>query len=217
MKTKYLLLPVIAFLIVIDAFSQNRPETHTLFLFPDFISGNVFMKSGDTLQLMLNYNILTEKMLYIDKDKVWEIANPEKIESVIIAGRIFKPEKNVFLEMIPGNKYPLYIQHRLKVLPEPKQAGFGSTSETGSIMKYSSIVSSSGSHYNLNLNEPFRSELNLLFWLERGNKFYKANNIKQVCRFFPEKTSAIKEFVKTNRINFDNSADMVKLIDFCNQ
>lgn len=174
------------------------------------------MKNGEINEVMLNYNRFYEKMLYTENNRLWEISDPEVVDSVIINERIFMPNKKVFYEMIPGKRFPLYIQHRIKVLPEEKQAGYGSTSETTAIASYSNVISSSGSNYGLGTNEALRTEATTLFWIKKENKYYKANNIKQLRKYFPERADEIEAFAEARNINFDDPGDMITLINFCN-
>jgi hypothetical protein len=203
--------------VILKVTGQTSTKMDEPLLFDEFTMGKVIMKSGDTKEVMLNYNPYAEKMLFTENNRLWEISEPELVESVIINERIFVPYKKVFYEMIPCKKYSLYIKYSINELPEAKQAGYGSTSETTAITSYSNIISSSGTNYNLNKKEGFKTVMITLFWIKKGNKYYKANNIKQFRKYFPEKADAIEAFVKDKKINFDDPEDMITLIRFCNE
>lgn len=165
----------------------------------------------------MNYNTLTKKMLYIKNDSLWEITVSSGIDVIILNNRIFIPAGKVFYEVISFNKLPLFIQHRIRILQNPKEAGYNSTSETSAVTNYSNIISSTGTHYNLSIAESTRSEIIDLFWLKKDDKYYKANNIKQVTRLFPEKSTEIKSYVKSVDTDFNDPEDIIRLIDFCNR
>ncbi|MCS3530918.1 hypothetical protein [Chryseobacterium sp. JUb7] len=45
----------------------------------------------------------------------------------------------------------------------------------------------------------------------------KAKNLKDLTEQFPDKKEAIEGFVKSNKIKFNNEADLIKLVTFLNQ
>ncbi len=45
----------------------------------------------------------------------------------------------------------------------------------------------------------------------------KAKNLKEITEQLPDKKEAIEGFVKSNKIKFNNEADLIKLVNFLNQ
>lgn len=196
--------------------AQDSPGRVSPDLFSGFKPGITLFKSGDTVCLKMNYNTFLEKMLFENEKQYFEIDNLESIDTVYILDRKFIPVKRVFYEVISLTPSNLYIQHRCKLDPLPKPAGFGTVSETTAISRTSNILSAS-SVFVLDRPETMKTSDNTLLWLRNGKKYYKANNEKQIIKYFPQKTDLIRQFVKDNKTDFEKTDDVKKLIIFCNR
>lgn len=51
---------------------------------------------------------------------------------------------------------------------------------------------------------------------EEGRFYFNIKNVKDVKNIFTDKAAAINEYLKTNKVNFKNSNDVIALIQFCN-
>ena len=100
--------------------------------------------------------------------------------------------------------------------PPGNPSGFGGTSQTTSIST-SSRLFLSGGIYELKLPDDYIIEPYDEFLIKKDNIYFKANNIKQVIKCFPDKSDAIKDFVKLNKTDFKKTDDVKELIFFCNK
>lgn len=130
-------------LILFSSFCQSQGVELSHYVFPDFTNGSVLMKSGQQHQALLNYNALSEEMIFVDKGTKLAISKEEKekIDTVYIKGRKFFVLDGRFLELIYRSGYELYAEHRCDVKYPGKPAGYGGTSETSSISTYSGVYS----------------------------------------------------------------------------
>ncbi len=70
------------------------------YVFNEFSPGTVKVKSGETYNQVLNYNILTNEMIFDNDGKYLAIANPENVDTVYISERKFIPLNNKFYEVL---------------------------------------------------------------------------------------------------------------------
>ena len=81
-------------------FAQNEKHILSHYLFPEFIQGEVRLKSGTITGSRLNYNALTEEMIFESNGKYLAIAKPESVDTIYIQGRKFIPEGKIFYEIL---------------------------------------------------------------------------------------------------------------------
>ncbi len=70
----------------------------------------VKMKSGETSNQVLNYNILTNEMIFNNAEKYLAIASPENVDTIYINNRKFIPLNNKFYEVLVNLHMPLQMR-----------------------------------------------------------------------------------------------------------
>jgi len=214
MKTRIITILLFLF-ITFPMAAQKGGKEVSHYIFPEFTTGTIKFKTGQVKVVSLNYNSVTEEMIFDSNGKHLAIADPMSIDTITILGRQFIPYQNIFYEVVEVLPVPLLIHHAATLIPPGRPAGYGSTSETSSITENSSIISS-GKVYDMNLPADYRVNPETEFMI-KTDKLYKIYNVNQVVKYFPEKNAAIKEFVKKNKTNFKKIEDMKQLIEFCNK
>jgi hypothetical protein len=106
------------------------------FLFPDFTTGKVKMKNGSSQSIVLNYNTVSEKMVYEKDDKLYDMISTELMDTVFVQNSKFVPVGQVFYEVLLEAPVSLFVQHKGDLLPPGAPAGYGGTSDNN---KYSFI------------------------------------------------------------------------------
>lgn len=65
---------------------------------------------------MLNYNSITQEMIFLQNGAYLALGQLENIDTVYIAVRKFTPVKDVFYEVATETPVPLLINHKCKVM-----------------------------------------------------------------------------------------------------
>ena len=182
------------------------------YLFDKFEKGKVFLKDGSTQDVDLNYNTLTAEMVF-DKGggQYLAMAEPEKVDSVVILKRVFVPGDKKFYELLCRCSSPLLEEHRSTIREEGASVGYGMTSNTTATHSLRSLIQSGGA-YNLKLPDgvqviPKREHLIL-----SGGQYRSANSARQLNNIFPAKKEFINHWVKDHHTDFSNNDDLVALI-----
>ena len=125
MKCIYTLLCFIA----LSAKSQVSDEPVRLlhYALDSFVSGKVLLKSGAISNQRLNYNLVTQEMIFEDHGTYLAIAHPENVDTVFLGSGKFVPVKNAFYEILTGTTYPLFIAYTCTVKEEGNATGYGNT------------------------------------------------------------------------------------------
>jgi hypothetical protein len=211
---RFSLLCVLIFNTIILSGQVRKDGTMPQYLFSEFTASDILMKSGQTQKPVLNYNVITEKMVFTRDDQYYEITNPEMVDTVYIQNRKFIPVGKTFYEFLLSGPLELYIQHKGSLLPAGKPAGYGGTSQLSST-NYVSSIKLSGNQYNLPIPSDYEVNISTVFWIKRGADWLDFSTEKQFLKLFPGKESKLKSFIKENRIKVDRPADLVKLVKYC--
>lgn len=173
------------------------------------------MKTGIDKEVMLNYNSLTEEMIFENNGTRLALANPEYVDTIYISDKKFITAGKTYYEVLEGLRIPLLARHLCSLIPPGKDSGYGGTSETSAI-KTTSSVYASGKVYDLKLPDDYKVLPYVEFVLKIDNDYVRIFNANQVIKCFPEKKEAVKEFVKKNKTDFKKEEDVRRLIAFCN-
>jgi hypothetical protein len=211
MKTICLLL--ILGLISIDGYAQRQKLDISHYVFPEFVKGTVLMKSGVKNEAMLNYNSLTEEMIFDNNGTKLTIGMLEQVDTVYIEGRKFFPQKAKFIELAYHGKCDLYIEHKCSLIEPGKPAAYGGTSQTSSTTMYSSIISG-GQAYALKLPDGYGTKPYLIYWLKKEGKPTTFMSLKQLSKLFSEKSAQFKQYVKDNKVSLEDPESVIGLLKY---
>ena len=202
-------------LVMFSSWSQGRGIELSHYIFPEFTKGTVLMKSGQQHQAMLNYNTLSEEMIFEDKDRKLAISKEEKekVDTVYIAGRKFFVLDGRFVELVYRSVYELYAEHRCDVKYPGKPAGYGGTSETTSVSTYSGVYSG-GILYELKLPDDYKIKPYVIYWLKKEGEIRKFASLKQLNNIFSDRKALIKEYVSINKPDYNDQESMIRLIRY---
>jgi len=186
------------------------------YLYPEFSSGIVKMKNGRNQKAMLNYNMVSEKMVYQQGDKLFDLMGTEMVDTVFLQNSCFIPVSEVFYEVVVVAPISLFIQHQGSIIPPGRPSGYGGTSQTSSISSYSGINTASGYH-NLKLPSDYTVNVDPVYWIRTNNEIYSFTNERQFLKIFPEQADELKQFIKKGRIKIARRDDLIRLINYSNE
>lgn len=197
------------------AYSQSDVIEDYHYLFPEFTQGVVLMQSGTKNNSLLNYNLVTEEMVFEDKGKKFSLGKEEQelVDTIFIKGRKFFKLNNIFMEFIYHSKIDLYAEHKCSVKQPGKPAGYGGTSETSAITSYSSYLSG-GVVYELKLPNGYETKPYNYYWLKKNGGLNRFMNMRQLMKLYDDKEDLFKAYTKKNEVIFNNQESIVQLIKY---
>jgi hypothetical protein len=202
-------------LLVTSSYSQAKVKEVSHYLFPEFNQGIILMKNGTKNRALLNYNSLTEEMIFKDKGNMLAVGEGELelVDTVFIKDRKFVTLNHKFVELLSHSNYDLYAEHKCKLLPPGKPAGYGGTSETSAITSASSI-NSGGRLYELKLPEDYEIIPYTFYWLRKNGELYEFISMKQLMKIYDDKKDLGKDYVKKHDVKYENQHSMAELIQY---
>jgi len=205
-----------SFLTIILTAQSNYDTPLPQYLYPEFSSAIVKMKNGNSLTAKMNYNMVTGNMVFVRDGKLYDLLNPETIDTVYLQNCKFVHFEKVFYEVIVAAPISLFLHHNGSLAPAGKPAGYGGTSHTSSITTLSGYQSGNA-YYNLELPPDFIVKVDRVYWIRKDNNMSSFMNMKQFLKIFPDKESNLNEYIKKNHIKFERRNDLIKLTGYCNE
>ena len=186
------------------------------FLFPNFSSGKVKMRNGEVHDLVMNYNTLSEKIVYKQNDKLYDLINQDLTDTIYLQDSKFISSAGVLYQVLANAKVPFFVHYKGKLLPPGTPAGYGENSQVSNTKLQTSFSSSSG-NYNLELPADYKVRIDLIYYFRKNDMFISFSNQRELLKVLPDKADELKQFIKKNRIKFYNPSDIENLAQFYNK
>jgi hypothetical protein len=181
------------------------------YVFDSFKQGEVLVKSGTVYGQSLNYNILTNEMIFDNSGHYMAISDPANVDTVYINERKFVPVENKFYELLTKTTLPLFMEFTATIEEPGASIGYGASTSAGSTTSLSRLLKS-GDVYGLKLPDDFKVSPGFNFRILKDGKYLKAGSSKLLAIIFPEKKQLINELVKKNNTNFSKRAEVILLV-----
>lgn len=218
MKTllKTFLLFVICSLVHLGAYSQMKIQQVTHYLLPEFTQGEVLMNSGIRHKALLNYNALSEEMIFDENGKKLALSDLDLVDTVYVAGRKFLLLNNKWVELILNSKYVLFAENKCSLIDPGKPAAYGGTSQVSASESYSQYFSG-GQVYELQLPQGFETKPFITYLLQKDGTRNAFLNFRQLAKLFPEKEDLIKRYIKDHGVKYENQQGIVDMMRYLEQ
>jgi len=213
MKNYLLAFATVMLYMNVIAQDQNVKQL-TQYLFADFIEGSVLQKSGTVTKTQLNYNTLTQEMIFKQDDKFLALDKISEIDSVFINNKKFIPGDNLFYEVAVKAPVALLLQHTSDIISAGNETGYGK-SQTTAVTNITDLKSG-GRAYALSLPDEYNFKNKTAYFLKKDEQLTLIADIKDVKKFYAGKEAVIDGYAKKNKVNFKKEDSVIKLIEFCN-
>lgn len=197
------------------ASSENiKPELQ--YLFSDFQPGSVVLKEGKVIKCMLNYNFLTDEMLFIDDNgKKMALANPHDVRTVYIAKRMFVSAPKGYYEVIEKGAVELVYKWNCNITEKGKAGALGIATDAPSVYQMNQI-SFDAKTWKLDVNKDAVVTVLVVPYLKVGSKYITIKGTRDYLKAYPGKKAEIKGYIEQNPVDFKKEADLRRLTIYCN-
>jgi hypothetical protein len=191
----------------------KNPEQY---LFPEFSVGIVRMKNGERVVLDLNYNIVTEKLVFMQNKQVFDIVNYSSVDTAFIEGARFIPYGKVFFEVvIIDDNASFFVQHKGSVKNPSRPAAYGGTSEVSS-STYINNMRIAGDVYRKDHKADVEIYESPVLWIEKNDELLIVSGKKSILKIFEDKKSEVRTFMNRNKIDPSDPGQVRELVLFYN-
>lgn len=185
-------------------------------LLPRFTKSIVKMKSGEKKIAYLNYNLVDQEMVFMQKDQYWVLDNPHLIDTVYLANKTFIPFEKGFYELAVLAPVSLFIQHKAYAESLGVPTGYGARSQTTGYNYVKTIYGGNGA-INLKMPENFKIVDDTEYWIRKEGVMQKVANKRELLKLFADKEKEIDQFMSRNKVSFENYQSVIKLVQHYNE
>ncbi len=193
--------------------NENLKELSTsIFTYPEFTNGTIFLKDGSAVNKKLNYNRIIGKLFYLDRQgqsRIFDDTN--NIKKVIIASDTFFLYTNNFLKMLThAANVNLYVSQRIDYIINDKSAN-SSIIVVTDISKLNSRSTESKKD-ELDKNSSFKL-INTYFIGDTTGTVYPASK-RNFYELFPANENELKKYFRSHAVSFEDSNDLQNLFTY---
>ena len=218
MKKFYSLITGLLVLSLTAASAQQR-----LYLFPDFVDASVrFIGSPKIEQLHLNFDMLSQKVLYIENDVLMEITNMGMIQTLVTEDRKFMIKDGLFCEIKTNDDFQVLVNWRIKKVNVGSKGALGATTQAKvealrtyefetayTITDWRKPTEQSAHAY-----EVWRQKNENTYFITIGGSEHKVKYLKDLYKEFPEQKAQLQAYAKANKLTLQNAEDAFKMFDY---
>lgn len=184
------------------------------YVFPIFQKGTVYLINGDSTMRSMNYNAVTEEMVYDERGRLLALDMPELIKHIRLGENVLiEPRDGKFYQRLANYGDGLFVYYKYKVIPPSSPSAYGGNANTTSTTNWSSL-SDNKMLYELSLPNEFKLMKTKEFILFIGQESYKVNRAL-VKKLFPERADALKSYEKNHKLDLKDPEDVRTFIGIC--
>lgn len=195
--------------LVIDYFPYKER-----YMFTDFNEGKVVFRNGRTLTNRLNYNFLLNEMQFIQSNDTLSISNSNKkdIRYISIKQDTFYI-RDQYLHQIRAGRIRIFENQDIHLKDILKKGAMGTVNRSSASDSYNTM-SLRGKIYDLRPEEDWVFQKTPVYFISVDRGDFVPLFRKSAIQLIPGKEDTLKDFIRTNKINFESRDDIVKLADF---
>lgn len=207
---------IMLFLHTVVHAQSGLADTLTQYLFPKFSKSLITTKGGGSYDLMLNYNIITEKMVFERNGKYFDLANTGTIDTIYLENRKFIPENEYFADVLVSGKVSFFIRHKGKLTAPQSPGGYGTTAQMNTANLIKGLSTPTG-YYNFRLPDGYTVRKTSSVWIRKDDKWTMISGENQILKLFPGMENKLKAFIKENKLHISRREELIKIGNFCNE
>jgi len=181
------------------------------FRYPEFIPGKVVFKNGTSNSVSLNYYYLAGEIVFLQAKDTLYISKKKDLSYVVAADTFYYD--NGYIEVISGGQIKVGLKQYVKIKDVLKEGAMGTVNRVSSIDTFNSLWAD-GNSYGLVPNENIEVQMTQEYYISNSSSGFIQFNKKNATQLFPQKADEIKAYVKTNKIDFDSRADLLKFAEY---
>ena len=197
----------------------NQLLSSSRFLFSQFEDARVYIR-GSNINTKMNYNLLMDRMQFIDENGDTLIMTDNKAVTVVMFGkRPFKYSPKGFVEVLvvdSPNSTELSIKRSIKLIDRKKTGPYGIKLNSSSVNDLYSTGQDAGE--GLYKIATTAEELSFIrkniFYLSTNDKYTVANR-KGFMKTYAKQKNEITDYLKRFPVDFEKEEDIARLFDFC--
>jgi hypothetical protein len=182
------------------------------YLYPQFVDGQVYMKTGGASPNKLNYNLLLGEIEFINGTDTMILSRKKDLNLIAVAQDTFI-YRNGYLKLIHSGTVKVCLSDKIKLKDIVKKGAMGTANRTSSVDSYT-ILPVDYKLYDVVYAEDLEFQRTLEYYILTASGELIQFRKKNVLELYPEKEAEIQKYLKSNKVNFDKKDDLMRFADF---
>ena len=183
------------------------------FVIPDFQSGIITFHDGNFSRGPVNISTIEQRVYFINTEGEHQVlTNEDQVSRVSIKGRTFIKSKYGYVELLQmAGDVALGAVRRTSFFETEKKGAYGMVSQTTSVTTIGTLQQN-GTLYTLGVDQTTPFKFSIIPYLYKNSRVYISNK-KNFQKCFPDKKEALEQYLKDNRVDFENIDDVTALFE----
>jgi hypothetical protein len=180
--------------------------------YPNFSEGKVIFKNGKIIPGTLNYNFLSGEMQFIQLADTLSLSNTKDLKLIVIAQDTFYCH-NGYLEIIHCGKLNVYLKQAIVIKDIQKEGAYGTINRSAASESYGYVLTSGNTVQLIVREDMILKKTAEYFYSTSENDFIRFSK-KNIINILPGKEDLIKNYLKSNKIDFESREDLLRVTFF---
>jgi len=173
-----------------------------------FTDGQLILRNGRANSGLFNYNFLLGEMEFIRSGDTLAIIDKKSIRLVTVDRDTFFYD-NGYIELMYNGGIKTGMKQIFRIREIVRKGGFGETNRNSALETYN-LIALYGNFYVIVPNEDWIFEKWTDFFISPPGKGFFPFTMKNVIKYFPLNKDQIKNYLKSNKVDFASGNDLVK-------
>jgi len=189
-----------------------------IYYYAQFMPAKVYFRDGAKSAALMNYSTLVDQILFIDpKGDTLALLDGQTIKYISMDKDTFYFHEG-YLRHVAGNSSVKLAERRVWELADIRKIGsHNRPATTYAVNSYSSLIDIFGKSHELIMNEDVVLRKKSLYFF--GDNYYSFTHAdkKNFLGLFPKQEERLSDYIKENKVKFDNGEDLKNLVQFLGQ
>ena len=213
----------ISIIIGLTALLLTATAQQRMYLFPDFVDANVrFVGNPRIEKLHMNFDMLSQKILYMEDDLLMEITNMGMIQNLVTEDRRFIIRDGLFCEVKSNEDIQVLVNWRVKKVNVGSKGALGATTQAKveALRTYEFDTAYTVTDWrkpteqSAHALEVWKQKSENTYFINMGDSEHKVKYLKDLYKAYPAQAKQLKAYAKANQLKMVNAEDAFKMFDY---
>ena len=190
---------------------ENLPNL----VLPQFTEGTVILKTGDSYNAVMNYEMLEQQMIVQKNGKYFILMDQDLVDTIIISERAFIPYGKIFYEVLASGPVSLFYEPKCILESIGGVVPYDTRGTSGGLAGNTTNYGPGGA-IELKIPENYKIVDASETWVRKDGVMQRISNKKQFMKLLADKETEVTRFIKQNNTDFRNLDDLTKLAEYYN-
>lgn len=188
-----------------------------MYLYPQYANGITYFKDGTTAGAKMNYNLLTDEIVFISGKDSLAIANVDNIKVIVIGKDSIYYDKGYVQGFFNNPLIKLAKKEHIKIVGMEKMGAYGQSSTASAIDSYDQVSISVTGMQKITVKQNRILQWDTQFYIAKDEDHFIVLTKKSLSDALPKYKDAIKDYLKNHSVNFNKEPDIIDLVTYLQQ